>query len=644
MHRLGRDGDIDVVAAGHPVADVDLLVIASDGADDASPAMPPGAPWLPVRIDFGVAVIGPVAVPGIRGCPTCARSRADKARADAPLRRAVRTRYADRVGVCDVRLTSQGADVVAELVAGEVGGLLTPFGRGMSSVGPAPARTRCGVVRVRLDTLSTGVHRFLPEPDCRDCGGLPDDAEESGRFDLVSRTKLAPDTYRVVDLLADRDRLVDAYVDPETGLIRGLDRTGSGTYPNTSAPMGLRDDHDEVETGFGRDLVFVSSEVTAIAEAVERYGGVRPGARRTVVRGSYRQLANRALDPKTLGLYPDERHLLPGFGYQRYHDDLDVRWVWAHSFARGGPVLVPESYAYYRVASHHGENDTYRPFVYEISNGCAIGGCLEEAILHGIVELAERDAFLLTWYARLPVPELDLNSAVDRRLPLMAERLRHDLGYDVHIFDTTTEHGIPSVWAMAVHPSDDDDVPKMLCAAGAGFVPERAIANALLELAPMVEWRRATYADEKERAERMLTEPDEVRSMHDHSLVNAHRRALDRTTFLLGRTDRHDIAGSFAGSFRPRNADLTVDLRATVDRFLERGQDVIVVDQTTPEHVTGRFACVKVIIPGLLPMTFGHRMRRVDGLPRLVELPYSLGHVAAPLQPEDINPFPHPFP
>ena len=53
-------------------------------------------------------------------------------------------------------------------------------------------------------------------------------------------------------------------------------------------------------------------------------------------------------------------------------------------------------------------------FVYETSNGCALGGSLEEAIFHGIMEVVERDSFLLTWYAKLPLPRLDLSSANDQ--------------------------------------------------------------------------------------------------------------------------------------------------------------------------------------------------------------------------------------
>ncbi|MDA6131378.1 hypothetical protein OSK38_28930, partial [Escherichia coli] len=53
---------------------------------------------------------------------------------------------------------------------------------------------------------------------------------------------------------------------------------------------------------------------------------------------------------------------------------------------------------------------------------------------------------------------------------------------------------------------------------------------------------------------------------------------------------------------------------------------IIVVDQTAAELEKSRLKCVKVIVPGMLPMTFGHNMRRIQQLPRLFSVPQSLGH------------------
>jgi ribosomal protein S12 methylthiotransferase accessory factor len=72
--------------------------------------------------------------------------------------------------------------------------------------------------------------------------------------------------------------------------------------------------------------------------------------------------------------------------------------------------------------------------------------------------------------------------------------------------------------------------------------------------------------------------------------------------------------------------------------------DVIVVDQTTPELKRNELYCVKVLIPGMLPMTFGHHLTRVTGLERVLKVPVLLGYAKQPLLLEQLNPHPHPFP
>ncbi|PEN21916.1 bacteriocin biosynthesis protein SagD, partial [Bacillus wiedmannii] len=65
-------------------------------------------------------------------------------------------------------------------------------------------------------------------------------------------------------------------------------------------------------------------------------------------------------------------------------------------------------------------------------------------------------------------------------------------------------------------------------------------------------------------------------------------------------------------SFQEMNAlqsfdmDLTSDLHQLLNRLHQSGLEVIVVDQTVPLIEQNGLHCVKVMIPGMLPMTFGH--------------------------------------
>jgi ribosomal protein S12 methylthiotransferase accessory factor len=192
---------------------------------------------------------------------------------------------------------------------------------------------------------------------------------------------------------------------------------------------------------------------------------------------------------------------------------------------------------------------------------------------------------------------------------------------------------------------DRDGVPKVVCGAGAHLDPERALQSALLELASGKTYITEAMRGDRAHLQRMLVEPDLVTTMDDHALLNALPEAWSRFDFLYPGEEPISMAEAFptAGRYRPAPDQLT-DLRSTVDRFLAEDLDVLVVDQTAPEHEQTGLHCVKVLIPGTLPMTFGHRNRRIRGLRRVAEMPVRLGYRSTPLDWDDINPHPHPFP
>nr|WP_055510026.1 TOMM precursor leader peptide-binding protein [Nonomuraea pusilla] len=578
-----------------------------------------GVPWIPVHVELGRVVIGPVAFPGVPGCYECAEFRRRLARADPRSHEEVwRSHRAELAARPSLWLTGHGADLVSAVVAEELEQL---------DADPRLMRTRQALLYLELDSLHVARHRFLPDPLCPRCGVAPADAPALAAVVLVSRPKRDPRTYRIGDVGAGLDRLLATYVDDETGLIRRIAEREQGSLPVAGATVGLRS--GGVEYGFGRTRDYRSSRTTALLEALERYGGVSPGGRRTSVHGTYRDLADRALDPRQLGFHPEGRYDAPGSGLARFREDDPIAWVWCHSFARDEPVLVPESYAYYGAWVANGD----KPLVYETSNGCALGGCLEEAILHGVLEVAERDAFLMTWYANLPVPRVDLGCAADRSLPLVAGAMEAETGYQVLLFDITREHGVPSVWAMALDPARDGERPAAVCAAAAHLDPERAAENALNELGHILADRIRLHPVQRDLARRMADDPALVTDLEHHVVLYGDPLAAGRLDFLLSPVETREV-GDLGDTAPFRNADLRDDLNALIGRYLARGMDVVVVDQSTPEHRAGGFSCVKVIIPGMLPMTFGHALRRVDGLPRLRQA----------LAGREPNPHPHPFP
>ena len=617
-------------ASGHATT-AGAIVVLSDADDTRDHARAErraaaiAVPWLAVRVEAGRILIGPARLPDRPGCPVCAELRRAGNRPGARELQAVRERCVEESAErpCPL-LTPWLASAVGALVCEEVGRLLAA---------PETARTYRALLRISvMDGVSTR-HRLLPDPRCPVCAGPPADA--SGMFAPVPELVSDPGSLRAGRLTDRLEELMGLYVDAETGLVQSLGRSAPVSGATVVARLRPALTHHDSQHGYGCAGDYRTATATALAEALERWAGPYPRGGRATVRAAFGEVAAYALDPRNLGLYPDHLYETAGWPFRRFDPGDPIDWAWGHSFARGEPVLVPASFAYY------GPRPGAPGLAYECSNGCATGGGPAEAVLHGLLEIAERDAFLATWYTRMAIPRIDIDSARDPHVRVAAAAIGERLGYEVMAFSSTLEQGVPAVWAMAVDRLGGPDRPRVLCGAGAHLNAERALGSAIRELGSSLEGHVRRYA--ADRGARLLAEPDRVREMDDHALLYGHPDAQDRFAFLPMDGPRIGVGDIGTGTW-PRHHDLRDHLTDLVERYLLSGLDVITVDTTGPELRAGGFTCAKVIVPGTVPMTFGHRFRRVHGLPRLLSIPRLLGRADRDLEPAELNPDPHPFP
>jgi ribosomal protein S12 methylthiotransferase accessory factor len=580
-----------------------------------------GTPWLRGFVSFGEGIIGPLVRPDTPGCSRCADIRrmiAGPGRQEMWLQ----ARMAAREGVlCDAWASRTGLLQMALLISNEVQKVLKEERPSLEE--------RMFITNLR--TLTNSSHFFLPDPLCPLCSPLPDDTSESAEIRLKSSPKIYEDSYRCRSMDALKTVLVKDYLDYRTGIMNGKMQDFTLPFADVLVNMPLFEADEGVA---GRSISYEISELTAILEGLERYCGIEPRGKRRIVRDSYRNLKNIALYPARVGLHEKEQYAKPNFPFKPFNPDDPMNWVWGYSFLQERSILVPELLAYYSLG--YGEG-----FVYETSNGCALGGSLEEAIFHAIMEVVERDSFLLTWYAQLPLPRLDLSSSNDKELQLMVERIREVAGYDLHFYNSMMEHEIPSVWAVAKNRRSKG--VNLICAAGANPDPVRAVKSAIYELAGMMFRHDEKLEENRQIYEGMLQDPFAVRTMEDHGMLYGLREAEERLNFLL---DDNRPLRTFDEEFKRQqtNTDLKDDLQDILQRFSRLDIEVIVVDQTTPVTKRNGLFCVKVLIPGMLPMTFGHHLTRVKGLERVLGVPMRLGFMNQPLSFEQLNPYPHPFP
>lgn len=579
-----------------------------------------GATLVCVAVDAHVAWIGPTAAGAEPGCLRCLElwtrtrwSRYDQGGADHP----ASADWSWSGGHADI-LAAQLRQV-AEAVAG-----------GVSGAGQQ-------MVRFDVRSMECSRHALSAHPDCPHCAPRRDDAPAAAHIRWRPCPRPQPRSYRMDNPALDADALKRRYVDKRVGFVRNMyDDKSSPLMPQVLSAFMADKVVGQYEVGCGRTGERASSELVSILEAFERFCGFEPRAKRTLRHGTYAALAPQAADPRAFILHEAAQRAEPGYQLAPYDDTLALDWVWAHSARHDQARLVPEQLGYYRLPARAASPR----FVYEISNGCALGNGIEEAVLHGLFEVIERDAFLTTWYGRITPVELDIGDALDPTIHALALQAGA-AGWQLRVFDMSLGFGVPSIMVMLV---DDDAGPvKSLCLSGAHLDPEKAILGALVEaLASFSTFQRA-LAGQRERAAALLADPGLVQTMADHQLLYSHPDSFARLDFLTGPQTPVPLRRRFARWYRqPPPADLTDELRALIARLLTVADDVLVVDQTSDELARLGLRCVKVLAPGLLPMTFGHQHRRVSAA-RVNHAHRMLGS-ATRIDAAGLNPHPHNFP
>ncbi|MGW0087124.1 TOMM precursor leader peptide-binding protein [Streptomyces sp. NPDC003393] len=499
------------------------------------------------------------------------------------------------------------------------------------------------VTELDLETLRVRTFPLVPEPMCPHCRPFTEEAARQAAEDaapppLAPCPKARPDAYRLRGP-ADHPLPVKGLANPVCGVLGGgtwIDVTSPTTAPVAGSVFmrgyaGLTD-----VTWSGQANSFASSRDLAFLEGLERYAGTHRRHRAPVVTASLDELGDRAVDPRVCGLYEPRTYAQDPM-VEPFDPARPLPWVTGWSLRDAREVLVPARLVYYSAGTREDN------FVFECSNGCATGGTWQEAVFFGLLELIERDAFLLGWYGSVPLPEIDLASVSGRKVRAMVARAALQ-GYDVHVFDNRVDLPVPVVTGLAVRR--DDGPGTLAFAAGASFDPETAVESAVSEILTYIPHLPRQVAERPVELAAMAENFDLVRRLPDHAALFGLPAMRRHAAGYLAPPRVGSPAELFAGwqERRPRTGDLRDDLLLLRDLLSGVGCDVIAVDQTTPEQRRIGLRTVATLAPGLLPIDFGWQRQRALHMPRLRTAPHRAGLVPAPLGEEDLRRVPHPFP
>ena len=366
-------------------------------------------------------------------------------------------------------------------------------------------------------------------------------------------------------------------------------------------------------SGAGSGVTFAEARTTAICEAAERYSAsiADPDA---IVVATARELGARAVDPRRFALFSERQYRDPGFGYTRFDLDTRLAWIEGRSLPDGDARRLPAQLV------HLVRRDDEPRIAQVTSSGLACGAKTADATLAALLELVERDAFMITWKARLSLPLLEGYDA----------SCVAPTGLTHRVVDLSAFWDVPCA-AAVVQSTVAGTAPLGVGAAAASTI-ERAATKALDEAA-----RVRTWADALRRGE--VPMPARIVSFEDHIRFYAEPANAPRADFLdVSAIRRHvDAVARLPGG----SADTRIE--AICRRLAQRGASAYAVDVTSPDIAEAGLSVVRVVAPELCALDVEHDAQLLGGR-RLYEEPFRLGLRERPLTEDDVNPDPHPFP
>ncbi len=386
-----------------------------------------------------------------------------------------------------------------------------------------------------------------------------------------------------------------------------------------------------VITGQGRSRNPEDAYGKAIGELLERQS-LTIYRDTELVRGTYDGLCAARQKPLNV-----ERlnHFLPWQQSQNpllvFHGKSELAWARGMELLSGTRALIPAQYALWNYRLLPGEP----VLVNMTSNGAGAFFSYHEAVLSGLYEAVERDAFVMYWLNTIAPPVLDTASFPQGSVAheILAQCTRY--GIEVYFLDTTGDIAIPTCACVLVDRRGNGS--RVAVGAAGGFDTEKNL------------W--ASYSE-------ALSIANAAAGFSEYQLPPGYEPFSpcvfigkpERWGYWKNADSAQRIAGFISGatidamqSAFYSTARTFVSVAEEYDHALElfrakgEGYEVYCYRASRPVLTRLGYVAVKITVPKLFPLYLEERLATLDS-PRLRE--FASRHGQGEAQP---NPIPHPF-
>ena len=395
----------------------------------------------------------------------------------------------------------------------------------------------------------------------------------------------------------------------------------------------------------GKGFGLASSFLSDLGESIERLSGSFAFFKEDldICAGSYsslQQAGQNAIAPEALPLFADEQYASPNFFFQPFTYDTEFNWIRGRRLIGQEDIWIPLQLVLFFYISSIEETR----IGYSSSSGMASHIDESLAIIAGVTELVERDALMVSWYADIPLRQVEVDRTLSSQKTNRAlEHIRcldgdvnfwlHDVGFPK----------LPCISATQLVPY----YKKFAYQAGAAAAldGEEAFTQALLEygqselqlkcaiLAPQRKLRRAVEVIFDAPPDKPLAE---MRTFLETIGYYGHAENTGRLKEFFCSDDTVVLSELPKVQFKDSERQLG-HLKEILQQY---NIDPIIIDCTHEQM--SQVKVVKVFIPELVqPHVSAYPYL---GHPRIYELPMKMGLRDKPLTFKELKSGPVPFP
>ena len=432
---------------------------------------------------------------------------------------------------------------------------------------------------------------------------------------------------------AQTRRLITPFVDNSTGIMDEIDLTAidndifmySAARVVGAATVNTKNNSETARsTGFpisaaGKGRTTTQSQVSCIAEAIERYSANFPVFKPIVIESTAEQLGDSAINPNViLNFSPKQYHSREEINSntdalihkvpKQFKNDIPTHWSPIIN------IIHPEDSRFIPTAmlGFNYTNNLQPGTAVSCSNGLASGNSKAEAMVQALYEIIERDACAIWWYNKLNINRC----TIPENIQSYASKIKHKLnsmGRSFEILELPTDFDI-TVTCCISHTYEG----RLICVGlGSHYDASVSVSRAITEMYQMLvgikryESMKSNIGMGNGGIDKLVGQWLRTETIENHP----HLRGKNESTSCR--------------NFKKKKFEyIEEELEYILNQFNNKGMAVYGVNMTAK---TIGFPVVKMLVPGMR-----HFWPRL-GEGRLYEVPVTLGYLNTPKKEEELN-------